>query len=166
MISIRRDVCKDKMMTETSDRKAVSTGVACLFHKKKGVGLCNYSVGRLFPPPPPLIKFQCILICFVWRVFYKGNLTHRLRLEAICLRGISCQDEYSCYSNWDIDSSLFSFSPNLLQCLAGRIQRCDVRWNETEKLPAARLELRRFKGVNWRCRCRYKGATQYKCTAR
>lgn len=34
-IFIRRDVGKEEMMSETHEREAVGTGVACLFHKTR-----------------------------------------------------------------------------------------------------------------------------------
>lgn len=83
---IRRDVSKEEMMSKTSDREAIGTGVACLFHKTRVFGYAiTLSVAFVMPPTLSLIKFWC-------------NLTHWLKLEALCFRVISCQDEYSCYA--------------------------------------------------------------------
>lgn len=57
-IFIRRDAAKQEMMSKTSDREAVGTGVACLFHKTRVLGyVITLSAAFFMPPPLPLIKF-------------------------------------------------------------------------------------------------------------
>lgn len=52
-IFIRKDVGKEEIISETSDREAVGTGVACLFHKRRVLSfVMTLSVAFSYAPTP------------------------------------------------------------------------------------------------------------------